>query len=225
MAQRVRALVFDAYGTLFDVHSVGSACDELFPGRGRALSQLWRAKQLEYTWLMSLMGRYEDFWHVSERALEYAVEDLELSCGPSDRARLMDEYLHLATHRDVRSAIQALSGVPMAILSNGSPDMLRAAVEHSGLSSAFAHIISVDELRVYKPSPKVYQLAVDKLGVDAAELGFVSANSWDAIGARAFGFWTCWVNRSGSSLDHLGVAPDITVSSLTELAAELTAPG
>lgn len=214
MVRTVRALMFDAYGTLFDVHSVVSACDELFPGRGQDLSKLWRAKQLEYTWLLSLMGRYEDFWRVSERALE-------LSCGPPDRARLMEQYLHLEAYGDVIPSMQALSVLPLAILSNGSPGMLNAAVQHSGLSSAFAHIISVDEVEVYKPSPRVYQLAVDKLGLDVPELGFVSANSWDAGGAKSFGFWTCWVNRSGATRDLLGVAPDIEVSGLAQMAARV----
>lgn len=214
---RIKALVFDAYGTLFDVHSVISLCDQLFPSQGAALSQLWRAKQLEYTWLYSLMGRYQDFWEVTEKALVYACKALDLPCQSSSRGRLMEAYLHLELFPDVRPALDALSHYVLAILSNGSPRMLKAVVESAGLVGAFAAVISVDEVRVYKPSPKVYRLAPQKLGLDKAAVGFVSANCFDVIGAGAFGFWTCWLNRTGAAADELGVGPDATVGRLTEL--------
>lgn len=214
---RLKVLVFDAYGTLFDVHSIVSLCNQLFPEQGPALSQLWRAKQLEYTWLYSLMGRYQDFWAVTERALVYACNALGLDCQASSRARLMEAYLHLDAFPEVRPALEALSPYELAILSNGSPRMLQAVVESAGMAGMFPQIISADEVRVYKPSPRVYQLAIQKLGLDSPSVGFVSANCFDVAGAGAFGFWTCWVNRSRILMDELGVSPDATIASLTEL--------
>lgn len=223
MSQRIKALVFDAYGTLFDVHSVISACNQNFPDQGAALSQRWRAKQLEYTWLRSLMGRYEDFWQVTESALVFACKSLSLSCSPATRTQLMEAYLRLDPYTEVREALTALSNYPLAILSNGSPRMLHAVVKSAGLEGVFSHVISVDELKIYKPSPRVYQLACQKMGVPETSIGFVSSNSWDVIGAKAFGFWTCWVNRSAAPGDELGVTPDVTVKTLAGLVDVLKA--
>ncbi len=215
--KRIKALVFDAYGTLFDVHSVISACDQNFPGHGAALSQAWRAKQLEYTWLRSLMGRYKDFWQVTESALVFACKSLGLSCPVGTRAKLMGTYLHLNPFPEVQEALRALSDYSLAILSNGSPRMLKAAVESAGLKGIFSRIISVDEAKIYKPSPRVYRLAPQKLRVGKAAIGFISANFWDIAGAKAFGFRTYWVNRSKVPAGELGLAPDATLSSLADL--------
>ncbi len=223
MSKRIKALVFDAYGTLFDVHSVVSACNESFPGQGAALSQAWRAKQLEYTWLRSLMGRYEDFWRVTESALQFACKSLGLECPPARRARLMEAYLHLDPFPEVRQALSNLSDYSLAILSNGSPRMLRAAVESAGFKGVFSRVISVDEAKIYKPSPRVYRLAPEKLHVAKTAIGFVSSNGWDVIGAKSFGFWTCWVNRSRAPADELGFAADGTVNTLTDLVDALRA--
>src|SRR2546425_8838100 len=152
MSQRIKALAFDAYGTLFDVHSVISACNQNFPDQGAALSQRWRAKQLEYTWLRSLMGRYEDFWQVTESALVFACKSLSLSCPPGTRAQLMEAYLRLDPYTEVREALKTLSNYPLAILSNGSPRMLHAVVKSAGLEGVFSHVISVDEVKIYKRS-------------------------------------------------------------------------
>jgi len=217
MKKGIKLLAFDAYGTLFDVHSVISLCDELFPNQGTNLSQIWRAKQLEYTWLRSLMRYYEDFWQVTESALIFACNSLKLQCEPATRAKLMDAYLNLKTFPEVHQALGDLSQYSLAILSNGSPRMLQAAVESAGLKEIFAHVISVDELKIYKPSPRVYQLASHQTGVNKSAIGFVSSNSWDIIGAKAFGFWTCWVNRFGAPADELGFTPDVTASNLTNL--------
>ena len=217
MKRAIKALVFDAYGTLFDVHSVISLCDQLFPGQGPALSQTWRSKQLEYTWLRSLMGRYKDFWQVTESALVFACNSLKLPCPPETRARLMEAYLHLDPFPEVRQALEALSGYPLAILSNGSPRMLRAAVESSGLKGMFSQVISVDAAKIYKPSARVYQLACKKLHVSKGAIGFVSSNCWDILGAKNFGFWSCWVNRSKAPQDELGFTPDGVASTLTDL--------
>ncbi len=209
------AYVFDAYGTLFDVHSVQQRCEAYWPGKGLQLSQLWRAKQLEYTWQRSLMGRYEPFSRVTEEALAYACEALGLALDVPRAATLMAEYRRLALYPDVREALAGLAGLKLAILSNGSPDMLEPLVAHSGLS--FDAVLSVDALRVYKPAPAVYQLAVDRLGVPASQVGFVSSNCWDALGAKAFGFRVSWINRSGAPVDRLGFQPDRVLKGLHEL--------
>jgi 2-haloacid dehalogenase len=213
----VKALVFDAYGTLFDVRSVITALNQKFPGLGPAVSNEWRTKQLEYTWLRSSMGRYEDFWKVTESALVFTCNDMKLTCDAATRAQLMESYLHLDPFPEVRQALKSLSGRPLAILSNGTLKMLQAVVESAGLRGTFVHIISVDEVRTYKPSPAAYQLAVRKLGVDKTDIGFVSSNFWDDAGAKAFGFRTYWVNRSGAPADELSVTPDVTLTSLTDL--------
>jgi 2-haloacid dehalogenase len=221
MKRAIKALVFDAYGTLFDVHSVVSLCDELFPGRGAALSQLWRIKQLEYSWLRSLMGRYESFWRVTESALLFACRALKLTCSPAQRARLMRTYLTLKPFPEVREALTALGDFRLAILSNGTPRMLGAAVKSAGLHGAFAHVISVDGAEIYKPSPDAYELATETLNLEKSAVGFVSSNSFDANGAKAFGFWTCWVNRSDEYPDELGFKADVKVKDLKELADAL----
>jgi len=221
--KRIKALVFDAYGTLFDVHSVISACDQSFPGRGAVLSQAWRAKQLEYTWLHSLMGRYKDFWQVTESALVFACKSLGLPCPPDTRAKLMETYLHLNTFAEVQQSLRALSGYSLAILSNGSPRMLRAAVDSAGLKGVFSRILSVDAAKIYKPSPRVYRLAPQKLRVSRGAIGFISANFWDIAGAKAFGFHTYWVNRSKAPAEEIGLVPDATLSSLADLVDVLKA--
>jgi 2-haloacid dehalogenase len=218
----IKALVFDAYGTLFDVHSVISTCEQNFPGQGPALSQAWRAKQLEYTWLRSLLGRYKDFWQVTESALLFACKSLNLSCPAATLAQLMEAYLHLDPFPEVPQALRSLSGYRLAILSNGSPRMLRAAVESSGLKGVFSHVISVEAAKIYKPSPRVYQLACNKLRIARTAIGFVSSNCWDIVGAKNFGFRCCWVNRSGVPQDELGFAPDVMVNSLSDLAEIMT---
>lgn len=209
------ALVFDAYGTLFDVHSVVQRCDTLWAGKGAQLSQLWRAKQLEYTWQRSLMDRYRPFHVVTRDALEFACQALGVELTPGSADALMDEYLRLKTYSEVPAALAALSA-KKAILSNGSPDMLGPLVRQSGL--ALDAVLSVDELKVYKPSPRVYELAVTRLDVPRERIGFVSSNCWDALGAKSFGFTVYWVNRSGAPLDRLGFTPDRTIRSLAELA-------
>ena len=211
----MKALVFDAYGTLFDVHSVVQRCEAFFPGKGTALSLAWRGKQLEYTWLRSLMGRYKPFSAVTRDALAYSCEAMGLALGAEQMEALMGEYLMLAPYPDVEGSLEKLAGRKLAILSNGSPDMLEPVVAHSGLS--LDAILSVDELRVFKPAPAVYQLAVDRLGVRKEDIGFVSSNCWDALGARSFGFTVFWLNRAGLPVDRLGFRPDRVLRSLDEI--------
>ena len=213
----VKALVFDAYGTLFDVQSVISAVNNKFPGQGPALSAGWRTRQLEYTWLRSLMGRYEDFWHVTEAALVATSNALKLPLDRAETNQLMDKYLHLDPFPEVKDALKALSHLPLAILSNGNPMMLNAVVENAGLKGVFDHVISVDEVRIYKPAPGAYQLAVKKIGVAKGNIGFVSSNFFDAAGAKTYGFRTHWINRAGAPPDELGVQPDVNLKLLTDL--------
>jgi len=212
-----RAIVFDAYGTLFDVHSVARRGEELYPGYGMALSQLWRTKQLEYTWLRSLMGRYEDFEAVTAAALRFACAALGLPWSAQSSAALMEQYVRLAPYPEVPAALAALTGHKLAILSNGSPSLLESLVRNTGLASHFSAVLSVDPLRIYKPHPTVYQLAVDRLGIEARDIAFISSNFWDAAGATAFGFRTFWINRSGAKPDELGLRPQAVLSSLDQL--------
>jgi 2-haloacid dehalogenase len=210
----LKALVFDAYGTLYDVHSVARRSEEFWPGKGAALSQLWRTKQLEYTWQRSLMRRYAPFSQVTREALAYACEALRLALDGARSDALMQEYLRLATYPEVAAAMAVLRA-KKAILSNGSPDMLAPLVKHSGLP--LDAVLSVDEVRVFKPAPEVYQLAVDRLGVPAADIGFVSSNCWDALGAKSFGFRVFWINRGDAPVDRTGFQPDRIVKGLNEI--------
>jgi 2-haloacid dehalogenase len=215
------AIIFDAYGTLFDVHSVVEA-GRAVTSDPVALSMLWRQKQLEYTWLRTLMRRYEDFWSVTEAALRYALARLGIVAGEAEIARLMEAYLSLATFPEVTSAFAALAGTPLGILSNGSPRMLTAAVSSSGLEGKLAHVLSVDAVRAYKPAPAVYELGPRAFRVAAREILFVSSNAWDVAGAKAFGYRTCWCNRAKMPMDNLGAAPDLEVGSLDEIPATLS---
>ena len=213
-----RAFVFDAYGTLFDIHSVVVRAASNIPGDLQTLSILWRQKQLEYTWLRSLMERYEDFWDVTEAALRSAVTQLKIEASDAQLDSLLQAYLFPSPFPDVKPALDALKGVPLAILSNGSPRMLESAVRHSGLEHYFAEVISVDRVKTYKPSPRVYALGAEILKVPASDILFVSSNSWDAVGAKAFGYKVCWCNRSQAHMEHLGFWPDATIIRLDHLA-------
>jgi len=215
----LRALVFDAYGTLFDVHSVAALCETLWPGKGEAITRAWRAKQLEYTWQRSLMRRYQDFKRVTEAGLRYACAAAGAPLADDQLRRLMDAYLELSPFPDARETIAALKQrkLRLAILSNGSPAMLRPLVKNAGLREMFHAVLSVDELETYKPAPAVYRLAVEKLELPKAAIGFVSSNCWDACGAKSFGFRTFWINRAGAPLDDLGAAPDHVIATLAEL--------
>jgi 2-haloacid dehalogenase len=218
MHNQIKAWVFDAYGTLFDPFSVQGRAEKIFPGRSEALSRLWRLRQLEYTWLRALMNRYADFWQVTREALSYACRSLGLSCEAAQQEELMQEYLRLEAYLDVRVGLEALPSQRLAILSNGTPQMLEAVVEHAGLKQAFAPLLSVDKVKTYKPSPIVYQLAVESLNLKKNQIGFVSSNYWDAAGAAAFGFPAFWLNRSQATPDELGTTPEAAITSLGELA-------
>ena len=213
----IDAFVFDAYGTLFDVHSVMQRCESWWPGKGAALSQAWRAKQLEYTWQRSLMQRYAPFSQVTRDALEFACSALDLSVDEQKLQTLMEQYRNLEPYPEVSGALAKLQGRKLAILTNGSPDMIDPLVRNRGMETSFDAVLSVDELKIYKPAPQVYQLAVERLGVPAAQIGFVSSNCWDAIGAKSFGFKVWWINRTGAPMDRTGFQPDRIVKDLHEI--------
>jgi 2-haloacid dehalogenase len=209
----IRGYVFDAYGTLFDVHSVVDAGREVTTDPAM-LSATWRQKQLEYTWLRALMGRYEDFWAVTESALRYAIRRLQLTASQAQVDRLMRAYLSLACFPDVMPGLARVGSRPCAILSNGAPAMLAAAVASSGLDRYLQHVISVDVVKTFKPSPIVYALGPQMLGIAAADLLFVSSNAWDAAGAKAFGYQVAWCNRANAPDEELGIRPDAIIATL-----------
>jgi 2-haloacid dehalogenase len=215
----IEACVFDAYGTLFDVHSAARRMSEKLGEKEAPLSALWRSKQLEYTWLRSLMGHHADFRTVTGDALDYALAAHGMEGEGSLRERLMDAYLRLDAYPETAAALAALKrgGKTTAILSNGSPDMLAAALKSSGLAPLIDQCLSVEEVGIYKPDPRVYRLAVERLGIPAERISFESSNPWDTVGAKLFGFNVVWINRFGLARERLPASPDAELTSLEEL--------
>src|SRR5437588_4025318 len=214
---RIEALAFDLYGTLLEVASVGRAAAEV-TAEPAALVELWRQKQLEYTWLRSLMGRYQDFWATTGDALDYALDRQGIVVDDPARARLLGAWLDVRPYPEVPGALSALAPRPLAVLSNGNPDMLEAGLAAAALRDRFDHVLSVDDLGVYKPHPSVYELALKAFGLPAERILFVSSNAWDAAGARSFGLPVAWVNRTGAPLERLGAPPSLVVPDLSALA-------
>jgi 2-haloacid dehalogenase len=213
----IKALVFDAYGTVFDVHSVHAAAERRFPGQGQALTQLWRAKQLEYMFLRSLMDRYIPHDQNTEAALRYAAKQLKLDLDAAGRAQLMAAYLKLEPFPDARDALAQLGSVRKAILSVGTAAMLEATVAHAQLTEYFEFLLSANAVGIYKPHPKVYQLAEDSLHVQREAIALVSSNYFDIAGAKNFGLAAFWINRGAGIADELGVRADAELTSLAEL--------
>jgi 2-haloacid dehalogenase len=214
----IKACVFDAYGTLFDVHSAVGKYRIRLGDVADAVSALWRAKQLEYTWLRSLMGRHADFWQVTQDGLDFAFERHHLK-NSELRKDLIEAYLHLDCYPEVPEALSILKtrGFQIAILSNGTPAMLKSAVDHSGLTDVIAEIFSAEEVGVFKPDPRVYQIAVDRLELMPEQIVFQSSNAWDVAGASAFGLKVAWINRFGQSEERLPGHPDVEIKNLLEL--------
>jgi len=222
MIKNIQACVFDAYGTLFDVHSAVAAHRDHLGPVADAVSATWRSKQLEYTWLRSLMQRHADFWQVTEEALEYALERHGIDSGAGGAAlpkALMQSYLQLQPYPEVATTLAGLGGrgLKLAILSNGSPAMLDAAVQNAGFAALFQAVLSVEEVGIYKPDPKVYALAVKRLAVAPSEILFLSSNAWDVAGAASFGFQVVWVNRFAQPRERLPGDPVQIVSDLADL--------
>lgn len=222
-----RAVLFDAYGTLFDVHSVATLAEQCFAGQGTALSQHWRDKQIEYTRLVSMSANaqgqvgahYETFWSLTRRALRHAAQRLGLELGSATEDALMNAYRSLAAFPEVTTVLKALrqQGVVTGILSNGDPDMLDIAVRSAKLGPWLDHVISADAVRRFKTDPAVYALGPRTLDLRAEEILFVSSNGWDALGATWFGFTTLWVNRAGAPLETLGTEPTRVGASLRDV--------
>ena len=237
----IKAVVFDAYGTLYDVQSVAEITEEAFPGYGEMITQIWRIKQLEYSWLRSLMQRYRDFSVITRESLAYTLSILGLQYDDAIFERIMEKYLHLDPYPDALAALAALKDRKLAILSNGSPGMLNALVANSGLDRMLDATISVDAKKVFKPSPDAYSLIETTLGVKSEDVLFVSSNPWDACGAKAFGLNVAWIERVTpeamaldcveselvapltmfkairTQMDELGLEPDYRIHALSEL--------
>ena len=218
----ISACVFDAYGTLFDYNTAAARHSAVLGENAAPLAGLWRLKQLQYTWLRSLMGRYTGFWQVTGEALDFAMGELGIE-DDALRANLMEAYLTLDAYPEVQETLATLRahGLRTAILSNGEPRMLDAAVEAAGLADSLDAVLSVEEVGIYKPHPSVYRLVVDRLGVAAANVSFQSSNAWDANGAAAFGFRVAWCNRFGQGQERIPEAPDAEIATLAELPALL----
>ena len=222
-APRPRAVLFDAYGTLFDVYSVALLAEQLFPGRGDALGVMWRDKQIEYSRLVSMSSphgeRYRPFWELTVAALRYSALRLGLTLDAAAEDRLMNQYRHLSSFPENRDVLHALKsrGIPAGILSNGDPEMLGVAVKSAGFSGLLAHVISVHPLRKFKTDPAAYALGTHALGLPAEQILFVSSNAWDAIGATWAGYTTLWVNRFGLPPEQLDTEPTRVGSSLRDV--------
>jgi len=214
----IRACVFDAYGTLFDVNSAAAQEKGALGDKWQPLAELWRTKQLQYTWLRGLMGRHADFWQVTGDALDYAMASLGLD-DAALRERLMGLYLTLKAYPEVKDTLQQLraGGYKLAILSNGAPKMLASAVANSGIAELLDAVLSVEDVKVYKPHPSVYELATRRLGLERAQICFLSSNSWDAHAARAYGFHVLWCNRFGQARERIPEQPDGEIKTLGEL--------
>lgn len=218
--KNIKAIVFDLYGTLYDVQSVSQACEECYPTHGESIARLWRQKQLEYTWLRSLMGRYANFEQATEDALRYSCAHLQLPLDGDTHRRLSDAYLRLSPHRDTPAALQRLhnAGIPLGIISNGSHNSIAQVVSNSNLSWAFRELISVETVQVFKPHTSVYTLAEKRMGEPKENILFVSSNAWDASAASHYGFPVCWVNRYNGVFDELEARPTYTAADLGEMA-------
>jgi len=214
-------VVFDLYGTLLEIASVGRAAGEVTEDPS-ALVDLWRQKQLEYSWLRSLMGRHQDFWAVTGDALDHALDRLGIDVPADRRTRLLDAWLDVRPYPEVPAALSALAPRRLAVLSNGSPVMLAAGLKAAGLAELIDPVISVEEVGVYKPHPSVYALAEKHLGLPVNRMLFVSSNPWDAAGAKSFGLPVAWVNRAGATPERLTASPDLVVSDLADLAGRIT---
>ncbi|WP_332686710.1 haloacid dehalogenase type II [Bosea sp. (in: a-proteobacteria)] len=242
----IKAVVFDAYGTLFDVQSVAGLTEAAFPGHGETITQIWRLKQLEYTWLRSLMGRYEDFWSVTKASLDFTLKTLGLSATPDLLARIAAAYDALALYPEALQALKALAPTRLAIFSNGSPAMLDKLTKQAGIDALLETAISVDEIKAYKPDPRGYRLVEERLGLSRAEILFVSSNGFDIAGAKAYGLTVARIERVTPEAlraeltagaigpatlfkalrmqpEQLGDGADLTISALTELVPYLAA--
>ena len=223
----IRAVVFDAYGTLFDVYSIGALAEKLYPGQGAAIANAWRDKQIEYTRLITMSDphsaggskHYQSFWDITRLSLQYTLSRLKLDAADASIEALMQQYAHLTAFPENMGVLQALKaqGITTAILSNGSRDMLDSAVMSAGMNDLLDHVLSIETIRRFKTSPESYGLVQQVIPVKPEEILFVSSNAWDALGATWFGFTTLWVNRQGLPYEAIGPRPSYTGGDLREV--------
>jgi len=220
----IKAIAFDAF-PIFDPRPIVALAESIFPGKGAELGNVWRTRQFEYQWLRALSGRYADFRQTTEDALSFSCELLQLDLTPARRDRLMNAYLSLPVWPDVPAALEALktAGLRLAFVSNATRAILDAGIRNAGLERVFEHVLSTDQIRTYKPDPRAYQLAIDAFGLRREEILFVPFAGWDVAGAKSFGYATYWVNRQNQPVERLGVVPDATGRTLTDLVGFLTA--
>lgn len=216
--ENIKAIAFDAF-PIFSPLPVFELAEQIFPGHGVDLSNIWRTRQFEYQWLRALSDRYADFWQTTEDALLFSANSLKLDLTPAKRTRLMNAYLALRTWPDVQPALKSLSsmGMRMAFLSNATSKILEAGIVNSSLENIFEHVLSTDKQRTYKPHPRAYQMAIDAFGLRKEEVLFVAFAGWDAAGAKSFGYQTFWVNRFNSPAERLGFSPDALGTNLNDL--------
>lgn len=218
LSPEIKAIVFDAYGTLFDVQSLTQRLQRHFDDQASAINQIWRQKQLQYTWLRALMQRYVPFSQVTMEALSFACETLGQALREAQKQDLLDGYYSISAFEQVQAAIPGLAErFPLAVLSNADEAMLGAALRNAQLESHFAHVLSVDQVQCYKPDPRVYQLAVDAFGLKPSQICFVSSNTWDVAGAKSFGFQVAWLDHHDGTQDHLGQPADYLIKNVSNL--------
>lgn len=215
----IKAVIFDAYGTLFDVHSVASLAEQQFPGKGEAISLLWRQKQLEYSWLRAMSGKYKPFWEVTRDALRFVALRMVLPMTPELEARLMKQYSSLSPFPENLAALRAMkaAGLPLGILTNGNRDMIELSVKSAGMTGLFDHLLSSQAVETFKTTAPIYDLGPKAFGCKPQEILFVSSNCWDAIASHWYGYTSFWINRTGAPLDQLDARPDYTGTLLTEV--------
>ncbi|WP_321282861.1 haloacid dehalogenase type II [Exiguobacterium profundum] len=217
MKPTIKAIVFDVYGTLFDVHSVKGACEQEFPEKGAAISQVWRTKQLEYFFWRHMMGRYEDFDTVTRDALRYALTVHDVPFTKEIEQRLIASYAHLTPYKEVESVLKEMYDVKTVILSNGTDEMLKALLHNTGLTDYFDELVSVDRIKQPKPTPAAYMHWFKKSGLRRDEVLFLSSNGWDIAGAKNFGFHAAWINRNDLPFESIDIEPDAIYPNLNNL--------
>ncbi|MBT2572070.1 haloacid dehalogenase type II [Planococcus sp. ISL-110] len=217
MEGSIKAFVFDVYGTLFDVTAIKKECEDLYPGYGEKISHTWRSKQVEYFMLRQLMGNYATLYSITHQALIYTLKENGLKSSEQNEEQLLEAYLHLPLYAEVEEVLAQLKDKNLVVFSNGSHNMLDPLIENAGLADVFDQVLSIDEIKQFKPAPESYQYALEKLGLESREVLFMSSNGWDVSGAKNFGFQTAWINRKNLPVEELELEPDYIFTDLNGL--------